>query len=66
MGRPLMARLVASARARLKDDGLFVFEFGLGQEARVTELSSGAGWRSIETRCDLQGIPRTAVLRADG
>lgn len=65
-GLTALARLVASARARLKDDGLFVFEFGLGQEARVNELSSGAGWRSIETRCDLQGIPRTAVLRADG
>lgn len=65
-GLDALARLLASARARLHDDGLFAFEFGFGQEDEVRALASRSGWRSIEIRSDLQGIPRTAVLRADG
>jgi release factor glutamine methyltransferase len=64
-GLTALARLVSSARARLKHDGLFVFEFGLGQEDSVRDLTSRAGWPSIEIKHDLQSIARTAILSAD-
>ncbi|HET7220054.1 MAG TPA: peptide chain release factor N(5)-glutamine methyltransferase [Vicinamibacterales bacterium] len=63
-GLTAVARLVASARARLKDDGLFVFEFGLGQDDRVRELAVEAGWTVAAIKEDLQSIPRVAVLSA--
>lgn len=64
-GLTAVARLVSSARDRLADNGLFVFEFGLGQEERVRELASLSGWRSVALRYDLQSIPRTAIMRAE-
>ena len=61
-GLMLLARLIADARARLAEGGLFVIEFGLGQEDEIRALALAAGWTSVETIADLQGIPRTAVM----
>ena len=60
-GLTVLARLMNDARTRLANDGLFVVEFGFGQEDSVRSLAEASGW-SVETIADLQGIPRTAVL----
>jgi release factor glutamine methyltransferase len=61
-GLTLVKRLVSSVRPRLADGGLFVVEFGLGQDDEVDTLARDAGWQEIEIREDLQGIPRVAVM----
>ena len=61
-GLTLVKRLVSSVRPRLADGGLFVVEFGLGQDDEVDTLARDAGWQEIEIRDDLQGIPRVAVM----
>ena len=63
-GLDLVRRLVQSARSRLTADGVFAMEFGYGQDDAVRELALEAGWSAIETKDDLQGIPRVAVMRA--
>jgi release factor glutamine methyltransferase len=62
-GLDLVKRLVQSARSRLNADGIFAMEFGYGQDDAVRELALEAGWSAIETKDDLQGIPRVAVMR---
>ena len=61
-GLALLERLIASARNHLAPGGLFVVEFGFGQDERIEELAKAAGWSSIGLRFDLQDIPRVAVL----
>lgn len=61
-GLTLVRRLVASVRSRLADGGLFVVEFGLGQDDEVETLARDAGWRDVTIKEDLQGIPRVAVM----
>lgn len=65
-GLAAIARLLTAALARLKDDGLFVFEFGFGQEDQVRDIASRAGWRAVDIRADLQSIPRVAILSDAG
>ncbi len=62
-GLAVIRRLLAAAAGRLAPDGRLVVEFGFEQEADVRELARAAGWRVARIRPDLQGIPRTAVLR---
>ena len=62
-GLDVIRRLFATAPARPAGEGRLVVEFGFGQEADVRELARAAGWRVVRIRADLQGIPRTAVLR---
>jgi release factor glutamine methyltransferase len=62
-GLTALERLLTTARGRLAGDGLFVVEFGLGQDDRVSDLARAAGWSDIEISTDLQGIPRVAALR---
>jgi len=62
-GLGAIARLLQTASAHLAPGGLLVVEFGFGQEAGVRALALRAGWRVARIRPDLQGIPRTAVLR---
>jgi release factor glutamine methyltransferase len=62
-GLDVIRRLFATAPARLAGEGRLVVEFGFGQEADVRELARAAGCRVVRIRADLQGIPRTAVLR---
>ena len=45
------------------EEGRLVVEFGFGQAAGIRALAESAGWRVARIRDDLQGIPRTAVLR---
>jgi release factor glutamine methyltransferase len=61
-GLTALERLLSSARAHLAEDGLFVVEFGFGQDDRVADLAAGAGWRTVEFKADLQDIPRVAVM----
>ena len=61
-GLTLLKRLVAGAGARLANDGLFVVEFGLGQDDEVQTFAREAGWRDVTIKEDLQGIPRVAVM----
>lgn len=61
-GLTLVRRLVASVRSRLADGGLFVVEFGLGQDDEVVALARDAGWQDVTIKEDLQGIPRVAVM----
>jgi len=61
-GLTLVRRLVGCVRSRLADDGLFVVEFGLGQDDEVQACAREAGWRDVTVREDLQGIPRVAVM----
>lgn len=55
--------LLRETPARLRGGGHFIFEIGFGQRDAVTELVDQQLWNLIEVRKDLQGIPRTVVLR---
>jgi release factor glutamine methyltransferase len=61
-GLTLVKRLVTSAQSRLADEGLFVMEFGFGQDEQVQAFALEAGWRDVAIKEDLQGIPRVAVM----
>jgi release factor glutamine methyltransferase len=61
-GLSVIRQLIASAREHLAPGGLFVMEFGLGQDDEVRALALAAGWRDISTVSDLQGIPRIAIM----
>jgi release factor glutamine methyltransferase len=61
-GMTLLERLIVSARTQIADGGLFIVEFGYGQDAAVAALALDAGWRDIRFEQDLQSIPRIAVL----
>lgn len=62
-GLEVIGRLFAQAPARLAPGGRLVVEFGFGQSDSVSNLARKAGWNIERTREDLQGIPRTIVLR---
>lgn len=62
-GLSLLRELLTAAAAHLAPDGRLVVEFGFGQEPDVRTLAERAGWHVERTREDLQGIPRTIVLR---
>jgi release factor glutamine methyltransferase len=63
-GLDVIRRLLPQAAARLKADGMLVFEIGFGQAETVEQLiSMTAELRMVDLRRDLQGIPRTAVAR---
>lgn len=62
-GLEVIRRLFQQAPARLAPGGRLVVEFGFGQSERVEALALESGWRIERIREDLQGIPRTMVLR---
>jgi release factor glutamine methyltransferase len=62
-GFAVIRRLFTSAPSRLAEGGRLVVEFGFGQDTDIRALAESAGWRVARIRDDLQGIPRTAVLR---
>ena len=62
-GLAVIRRLFVTAPSRLAEDGRLVVEFGFGQDAGIRALAESTGWRVARIRDDLQGIPRTAVLR---
>jgi release factor glutamine methyltransferase len=61
-GLTLLAQLIGSVRSHLAAGGLFVVEFGLGQDADIEALAAAAGWRDVNIKEDLQEIPRVAVM----
>lgn len=55
--------LLSEAPAYLSQGGHFIFEIGFGQRDPVERLINQELWKLIEVRNDLQGIPRTFVLK---
>lgn len=63
-GLDVIRALLLQAESRLQERGLLIFEFGLGQDAGVSQaIASRPAFRIETLRRDLQGIPRTAVAR---
>ena len=62
-GLSVVRRLLVQASTRLRVSGSVIFEFGFGQAKAIERLvGQTAGLTLVETRRDLQGIPRTAVV----
>jgi release factor glutamine methyltransferase len=55
-------RLMSGAERLLIEGGHLMMEVGIGTDERVLELF-GAGWEKLPTKADLQGIPRTVIVR---
>jgi len=62
-GLSVIQRLLLEARPFLHAGGYFVFEIGFGESAAVEKLIDRRVWKLIGIRKDLQGIPRTFILR---
>jgi release factor glutamine methyltransferase len=65
-GLSVIRRLVAEAPAFLKPGGHLLLEIGFDQHEQVAALVDARVWTLLDIRRDLQGIPRTAVLRLNG
>lgn len=65
-GLDALRRLIPAARPLLAADGLFVVEFGFGQSDEVRAVAEAAGWPRVDMHGDLQGIPRTCVMKLTG
>ena len=65
-GLDVIRRLLHDVPPYLKKDGCLVFEIGFDQDGTIRQLIDKAIWDLIEVRSDLQGIPRTVVLRVRG
>ncbi len=63
-GLSIIRRLLSEGRPFIRPGGHLVFEIGFGQSEPVEKLIDRRVWKLIEIRRDLQGIPRTFVLRA--
>lgn len=62
-----MRRVMKDSAERLKPNGCLIVEFGYGQEDALRSLAAEMPHLSLAgIRQDLQGIPRTAVMRKDG
>ena len=66
-GLAVAARLMEDVARQLAPDGIFVMEFGCGQQYDVAHHTTNAGLEALQVIADLQGIDRTVVcrLRAD-
>ena len=62
-GLAVIRRLVAEAPRFLKPGGHLLLEIGFDQHGRVAALIDPEVWTLLDIRRDLQGIPRTVVLR---
>ena len=62
-GLEIIRRILRDAHSCLAPDGRLIVEFGFGQDGDVGRLAEENGWAVVRLREDLQGIPRTAVLR---
>jgi release factor glutamine methyltransferase len=58
--------VVPAATAALEPDGSLAVEVGAGQAGAVGELLLDLGYRQVEGRLDLAGIPRVVLGRMDG
>ncbi len=66
-GLAVVHRLVTEAAARLAPGGMFLMEFGAGQQYDVAQCATNAGLDVLQVIPDLQHIPRVVLcrLRAD-
>ncbi|HVF56319.1 MAG TPA: peptide chain release factor N(5)-glutamine methyltransferase [Pyrinomonadaceae bacterium] len=62
-GLDVIRRLVAEAPRFLESRGHLVFEIGFDQSDAVEHLIDPHTWTLLDIRRDLQGIPRTGLLR---
>jgi release factor glutamine methyltransferase len=62
-GLRMIRQLVAETAPYLRQGGYLIFEIGFDQRAAVEQLIDNQVWQVIAIRSDLQGIPRTVVLR---
>jgi release factor glutamine methyltransferase len=62
-GLDVIRRLLEQAPPRLRTGGYLIFEFGINQDVKVSELVPATVWELIEIRRDLQQIPRMIILR---
>ncbi len=63
-GLEIYTKIFRSSQRLLGRPGWLVLEMGYGIADRVTELAGREGWRLVEIRKDLAGIPRCAVFEA--
>ena len=65
-GLDVIRRVVTEAGRALRPSGLLLVEFGVGQADQIAELISATpGLTMVNLKCDLQGILRTVVARAE-
>jgi len=62
-GLRVVRRLVAQAPNFLSPGGHLLFEIGFNQHEQVAALIDPRTWTRLDTRQDLQGIPRAVLLR---
>lgn len=62
-GLAVIRRLLNDAPKFLRSGGYLVFEVGIDQADAIKQLAEQTAWELVEIRSDLQGIPRTVVLR---
>jgi len=62
-GLDAIRRLICEAQTRLKPGGLLALEHGFDQGPAVRDLLATSGFRDIETRADLAGLPRASLAR---
>ncbi len=65
-GLSIICRLLAEAPRFLAPGGHLLLEIGFNQHEAVHRLIEPRVWTPLDTRADLQGIPRAVVLRRDG
>ena len=62
-GLATIRRILRDAPPFLCAGGYLIFEIGFGQSESIETLVGARDWQMIEIRRDLQGIPRTVVVR---
>jgi release factor glutamine methyltransferase len=62
-GLAVVRRLVSESPRHLQPGGHLLFEIGFNQHEQVAALINPRTWTRLDTLRDLQGIPRTVVLR---
>ncbi len=62
-GLSLYRRLLKEASSRLKSGGYLMCEMGYTQSEKISSMVDRATWAETRILDDLQGIPRTIVLR---
>ncbi len=66
-GLQIVRRLVVQAAAALARDGIFIFEFGAGQDQAVEAIVEAVpALTLLDVKRDLQDIPRAAVAQKTG
>ena len=64
-GLDMYPKLLRETRHRLSPRGVMIVEVGYDQARQVGEIAAAAGWTVVKVREDLQGIPRTLVLKPE-